>query len=266
MYVHGDPVNGIDPTGEFFTAIGQGIVSSVQSVMRNSHVATALVVYDRLSTIIDVAKILGQFAAAGTVNPALLAGLLISQAPFGAILKKARPAFNVVGDLTYFLTHGGAGYIDEAAEALTDIYGALSKTAGLSVEQAAKHVGEIGAISAAKKLGMEAIEEFPARYHGIDGLFKHGDTIVIVEAKGGAGELGETLAGQQMSQGWIDDKITKLIGNGDPQINRWGEELLVARNSGKLQGMVVKTKITDEGVRAPAFELKNFNEIGPATW
>lgn len=58
------------------------------------------------------------------------------------------------------------------------------------------------------------VEDFPIRNTGIDGLYRHGDTLVIVEAKGSSaglkGTLGKTKYGEQLSQQWIYRKAEEL--------------------------------------------------------
>jgi hypothetical protein len=134
---------------------------------------------------------------------------------------------------------------------------------GLKGNRLVQSLGELGAISTARKLGMEPIMDFPTRVHGIDGLFRHGDKIVIVEAKGGAGRLAVNAGDVgQMSQEWINRQITNLQQRGE---FHWAGLLKQARDSrpSRLQGLVVNTRIDGSLALNPEFTLKNWEAIGP---
>lgn len=247
-YVHNDPIQGIDPNGTFFTAVGSLVSSSIRTVMNNKHVGTSLLVLDRASTLADAAKVIGQLVFTGTVNPGLTAGLLVSVVPFGSILGKAR----LVGSKLI-------GFADE----MTDAYRAM-RQAGLSGKRLTQSIGDLGAIGVAKKMGFEPTN-FPIRYHGIDGVMKKGDELILVEAKGGAsGALGITAHGEQLSQQWIQRKITRLKEVG---LGNYAKQLEDAIAGGKLQVMKVFTEVDDVGkVLDPVFELKNYASVGATTF
>lgn len=268
-FVHGDPVNGIDPTGEFFTLVSSFVSTSIRTVMNNKKVVASIYVADRASTIVDAVKFVASLAATGTVNPGLLAGLLISLVPFGKVFAKAKLVFNSGGDLFGFLSRGGVGYLDNSASALTDAYRGIKSTSGLAGKKLTQTAGELGAAVTAKKLGLEAIEDFPTKYHGIDALYKHGDSIVIVEAKGyasaGSAHLGRTKAGEQLSRGWIDQQIDRLRNAGD---RKWADLIDSARTSGNLKVLAVASPVDDAAQQMlnPKFVLKNWDDIGPTAF
>ena len=244
LYVHGDPIGGIDPSGRFFTAVGSLGVSTIQSIIRNPHVAASLAALDKASTFADAVKIVGALATGGPISPGLLAGFLVSVLPFGNILAKASIAGKKL-----------VGVADE----LTDVLSGL-RQAGLKGNSLIARVGEFGAIATAKKLGFEAIENFPTRHTGIDGLFRNGNKLVIVEAKGGLGRLAKTQHGSQMSKRWIRQKADELR---DLGYTKWADEILEAARTENIQGLVVTTGV-ENGTRAldPVFELRDWVDIG----
>ncbi len=131
------------------------------------------------------------------------------------------------------------------------------------VNAAAQQIGDLGAIAAGRKLGFEMVEDFPTKYHGIDGLMKDGDRLIIVEAKGGAGQLGTTKAGEQLSQRWIRDKIDKLRQGGFEQ---WADQLEEARAGGKLDVMLSRTPINGDDAFKPEFVVRDYVSLGPSTF
>jgi RHS repeat-associated protein len=266
LYVHSDPVNSVDPSGNFFTVIHAGITYVTRIILAHPRVVAGLALIDKLSTLADVVKLLAILSAGGAVPPGLLAGLLISVVPFASLFNKARFAFNGGIDLLRFLTHGGAGKLANSTDELSDVYKALKSTGDLSGKKLTQTAGEVGAVIIAKKLGLEAIEDFPTRYHGIDGLFKYGDSIVIVEAKGhaasSAAKLGITKSGEQLSQNWIKRQIEILRSHGD---TKWADMIENAiRTDGGLKVMVSATPVKEsvDEVLDPVFEMKNWENIG----
>lgn len=224
LYVHGDPIQGTDPTGEFFTAQIGGLIHTVSAYVNNSRTASVgLVVIDKAGTVADAVTIASLLAVGSSVPIPLLAGFLISLIPGAGIAKlvgrawdglgaAGRLVFDSGGDLSSFLSHGGAGYLDEAGELLS---GFLQKLGNFVPDEKIVQVGgELGAAKVAQKLGLEPIDDFIVRYRGIDGLYKHGDALVIVEAKGFSPglspTLGQTKHGEQLSQRWIQRQADKL--------------------------------------------------------
>jgi hypothetical protein len=124
-------------------------------------------------------------------------------------------------------------------------------------------IGEVGAGLVAKAKNYIPTN-FPRKYHGIESVFEDGGKLVIVEAKGGAANLAEG----QMSKGWINQRIQKLIDGNDPLERAWGNKLRTARDSGNLQGMVVTTRIDHaaQTVADPEFVLKDWSAISPSSF
>jgi RHS repeat-associated protein len=249
LYVHSDPINGIDPTGQFFTAVGALVGMSVRTVVNNANVGGALIAIDRASSVADAVKLVSSFVATGAISPALLAGFVANFIPFGSLLNKAT------------LVGRGAGELLGISDELTDIYRAVGQAAALSSKKATQILGEFGAVAVAKKMGFEAVTDFPIRYHGVDGLMRRGKDLVIIEAKGGGnGALDLTQHGMQLSQDWIRRQIQVLRERG---YEFWADELDDAIRSGNLSAMKVHVPL-DDARRAldPVFELKSWSEIG----
>ncbi len=249
-YVHGNPVMGVDPTGLFFTYVTQLTTHSIQSLMRNRNVIAAAKAFDASQNLTDAVKVIGQVVSGSRPDLMLLAGLLASVLPFGSLLEKGAIAGRkLVG----------------ASDHLTDALKGFQRAGGAVTDKAAERVGQLGAISVARKLGFEAVENFPTRYRGFDGLFKQGDTFIIVEAKGGAGRLGSTSFGGQLSQGWIDGHIARLRSGG---YGYWADQLQAAQTSNRLQALLVTTPANRaaQTVGDPSFVLKAWNEIGPSAY
>jgi RHS repeat-associated protein len=261
-YAHADPVNGMDPTGLFFTAVSAGITHSVKATLGHPRVAAALTVLDRASTFADVVSFVSQLAA-GVVNPGIAAGLLLSVIPFGSLFKRAKLVWS--GSVA----KGGKGVLNGAGDGLSEIYGAINK-AGIGSTPATKVAGDLGAVATAKKLGFKPVDDFPAHYRGIDGMFLHGDDLVVVEAKGlltssGGMRLGPSRAGGEMSQEWMRAQVAKIRRRGSEKHAKLLEEKI---NSGKVKGLVVETRVDEATGKLadPVFELKNWADIGPTTW
>jgi RHS repeat-associated protein len=261
LYAGADPVSNADPNGMFFSAISAGITTAVQGLMNNSRVGGALYVLDRTSTFVDAVKFISQLAA-GTVNPGLMAGLLLSMIPFSSVFRGAKLLW------TGSVATGGKGVVQGAGKTLSEGFDAL-KAANLAGQPVTKVAGDLGAITAAKKLGLKPVDGFPAHYRGIDGMFMHGDDLVIVEAKGrlassGGSFLGQTKHGEEMSQAWIQLQVEKIRRRtGDQYANLLRDKI----QEGKVKGLVVETRVDEAGKLAdPVFELKNWADIGVTTW
>ncbi len=251
-FVGGDAINKNDPTGMFFTFGTRRASTSISLAMRSPKVGAALKAYDAAETIRDAVTIVGQLATTGTVSPALLAGLLSNVIPFGELFSKAR----VLGNK-----------LDGAGGVLSDAFQGLRNSGAAASRRAVTTIGELGAITTARKLGLKSVDDFPTRYHGIDGVFEDAaGRLVIVEAKGGAGNLARLAAGhQQLSKQWIEQQIKTLR---DKKSFQWAKKLEKARTSGKLDVLLVKTPIDKAtGVVAdPSFTRKTIGQIGQSNF
>lgn len=240
-----------------------------------------LTVYDRASTVIDIVQISTQLMFTGTVNPMQLFGVLVSIVPGSGIFKKVSAYLPSMSHATNF-----TGKISGASSGLTEIWKQINRMPGVDImlktsgDLASKmaqnvrlveRIGEVGAGLVANKLGFITVPFTPLR-HGIDGIFKHGDSFVIVEAKGGVSKLGQTVWKEgQMSQAWIKESIQELLDAGQDKL---AKELSDAVKDGKIYGMVVRTpidkaatgKLVDATIGEPEYALKHWNEIGFNSW
>jgi len=244
-YCHLNPLNGIDPSGHFFTGVGAVSVSAISAFGRNSRAIAAYNVYDKVETMKEAVTVVQQLAATGTVNPIALAALMVDFTPFGKVLKKAKFATSSSRLLT------------GSEDFLRGVY----KRAGESTKSAAKLIGEVGAGLAAKAKGYQKIGDFHPSYHGIDDIFFDPKTrgYIIMEAKGGVAQL----ASGQMSKNWIKSRIDRLKNKGMNDLaaileNQW--------QNGSLKAAVVRTKTTGPNAFKPDIELKDWNSIGLDSW
>jgi hypothetical protein len=136
-----------------------------------------------------------------------------------------------------------------------DIAGIFSRMKGRA--KAVETLGEVGARWTAKAHGFKAVK-FARRYHGLDQIWRRGNLFIIVEAKGGTGRL----ARGQMSRRWIDRSIDRMSAL-QPQLTA---KLRRAQNTGRLKGMVVRTRVTGRRAFEPEFELKRWRDIGVNEW
>ena len=136
-----------------------------------------------------------------------------------------------------------------------DIAGIFRRMKGRA--KAVETLGEVGARWTAKAHGFKAVR-FTRSYHGFDQIWRRGNVFIIVEAKGGTGRL----ARGQMSRRWIDRSINRVRFS-NPELAR---KLRAARNSDRLRGMVVRTRVTGRRAFEPEFELKRWRDIGVNEW
>ncbi len=261
-YAHNNPIMGSDPTGLFFTYIGQFAGTGIRLLLRSPKVAAAVKGADAASTVADAVQIIGALAVGGTaaVNPALLAGLLLNVAPFGGVLKKIGVADDLLKKVGGRLSAAVRGTVDGASEGLTEAMVGMRR-AGLVGNKAVQSIGDMGALATARGLGFKYVDDFPIHYRGFDGIFKNGDNWVIAEAKGGAAKLGTTVSrGGQMSKTWIKSHIETLRQRG---YHSWADKLDKARIDGRIQGLVVSTPVDAAAgtVGNPTFVLKQWDQI-----
>jgi RHS repeat-associated protein len=250
LYAGGDPVNNYDPSGHDLTELLA--VMGEYAAEFATQVGEVGTIYNEGATLKGASDLAEQFVTTGTISPIAAAALLIQFLPAGKLLGLGGKLF---GDALIGVT-----------DTLESVYNNISELEG-PVGRAAQWVGEVGAGLVAKAKGFIPTN-FPAAYHGLDQVFQDGEKLIIVEAKGGAGALSETAAGGQMSQNWINSKITTLLESDDPLEKSWGQKLLDAKNSGNLQGMVVSTPVNSATnvVGNPTFELKAWTDIGDSSF
>jgi hypothetical protein len=250
-YANVAPTYYADPTG--FEGIG-GVTATVGIYAKAFaiKVGAAWQAYDKAQQIWETAGFINTVLATGTVNPIALAAVLSNFVPFGSVLRKIKPVGNA---------------LDGASGLLTSTLQRMGKFAG---KQATQKIGELGAGLAIKAKGFKHIG-FEPGYHGYDDIVEDGlGNYIIVEAKGGAAELGETLAGQQMSPAWVQKKIERLLNSDNPANAAIAEKLMEARDTpGRIKGMLVETRIDADGtVLDPVFEIKDYDLVNnlSQTW
>ncbi|QDV45478.1 Putative deoxyribonuclease RhsC [Stieleria neptunia] len=280
-YVHGDPIQGLDPTGEFFAAAIGSVVSTLGNLIRNNKTAAVgVVAIDRTATLADAVTAASLLAIGSSVPFPLLAGLLVSLIPGAGIAKILGKSFDVLGttgrlvigsggDLATVLAQGGKGRLDDAGELLSTYIQKLDDY--VPDEKLVQLGGELGTVKTAQKLGLEPLDDFIVRYRGIDGLYKNGDKFVIAEAKGfskgSSPTLGITKHGEQLSQQWIQRQATKLINKGG-EFRKWGLELQDAIDERRVQVLLTKTPV-DKGAKTvgeTTFELRNYSQLGAISY
>jgi hypothetical protein len=241
----------VDPTG-YFSLAELTTVQGVQQVLARLKLGTALVIYDRATTFQDVAIAVGRVVTTGSLDAGTLASLWSNFIPFQKVFSKIP---KVIG--------GAQGLVGGISGELTKFYRKAKGLGELPDNRLSQIVGEIGSSSAARAHRLRPMN-FPVKYHGIDGVYEKNGRLVIVEAKGG---INPQVDPPQMSQNWIDAKITTLKQNPPGSLERqWGQKLEAAKEAGTLDAMVVRTKITGDVVQPPIFEMKTFGEIGPGAW
>jgi RHS repeat-associated protein len=276
LYTHGDPINGIDPTGCWTLAGFVGAIGARLGISGSS-ISAILLTFDKATTVIDIVQIATQIMLTGTVNPMQLFGVMIDILPGSKFFKKIgltiKPALNAglncVGKLT------------KSAEGLTGLWKSIVKypgpnivlnVTGKTASEIAQHnrlverIGEIGAGIIAGKLGFVPVVFTPLK-HGIDGIFKKGDKWIIVEAKGGVSELGTTVWKEgQMSKTWIAASIEELRESGQEDL---ADKLLDAIEAGNIFGLVTKTPLIRNGddlaeatIGEPDYIMKAWDQIG----
>jgi RHS repeat-associated protein len=247
-YVHGNPIMGNDPSGLFFNYVGMMAANGIRNVLDRLHVAPVLGALDRATTFFDMVQLITQFIATGTVDPSLVAGLLSEAIPFAGLFKKAKLVANRLRGVT---------------NELSATFARVRRAPNISPTKAAQVVGDLGAITVAKKMGFRPTD-FPVRYHGIDGVMTNGNRLVIIEAKGGGtGALGETKFGEQLSQDWIKRKIAILRDHND---HHWADMLDEARQAGDLDVLYVHSPIDGDEVLDPLFEVRDYYSLGQKTF
>ena len=243
LYVHGNPVNGVDPSGHQFT-----IASTMSAVGNGFWIATRLgstgyAAYSRVEWLKDGVEFLSATVTTGTVDPVAL-GLWASDfIPIGRVAGK-------IGRVTGIGKH------------LAQVRGALQGIGNKAKEQ----LGLLAANAVARAKGFRPTNFAPRGNGGFDGVFKDGDNFVIVESKFGLNphlNPGTVSNPSQMSQVWIEKNIRDLR-EYDPGL---AMDLQEALNNKKIKAMVVKTRVGANGeIRDPEFDLKDWGEIGIDSW
>ncbi len=237
LYANVNPINGIDPSGHSMVDILCACYIAAQGFAMDA--VAVYTAYTEAENVVDAVQIAAVLASGGSVPYAKIVALSVNFVPFGKVLNKIG-AEKVLGTV-------GQGLLKQ-------VYRITGKS---------QAIGDIGALMAIYQQGFKRIGFKPA-YHGFDDVVKDAEgNFIVVEAKGGASQLAKTKYGQQMSQKWIRRKIEQLKKKGQ---NELADELDQAIVDGKLKGMVVTTKPGASGVISPVAELKDWSQIGLATW
>lgn len=242
LYANCDPANVIDPSGN------QGDLMSLISAIAIDAVAfarTAFAVYlayTEAETIVEALQIAAVVASGGSVSYVKIAALAVNFVPFGKLLNKigAQKAIGFVGK-----------------NLLKQVYRFTNKS---------QIVGEVGALMTIYKMGLKRIG-FKPRYHGFDDIVEDSaGNLIVLEAKGGEAALATVKSdNQQMSKGWINEKIAKLkVGTNEERAIAL--RLEKAKADGTLKGMIVRTKAEGAVAFDPQAELKDWKDIGATVW
>jgi hypothetical protein len=101
---------------------------------------------------------------------------------------------------------------------------------------------------------------------GFDGIFREGNTFVVVEGKLGINPALNAAAGRnpaQMSRQWIEKNIAKAANEMEQYDPELARQLKSAYKDGRIKGMVVKTGIDSAGnALDPEFVVKDLLNIG----
>jgi RHS repeat-associated protein len=249
LYAHSNPTNGLDPSGLTTLLEIQG-AASIRSLLTEMQMC----VYDGVQTSAQIATSGASFKQA--------TGLMIAGhvAPF-----IIGPLVNVLGDLIDDLFSSlsrrfgnkikiQGRVLEGVADYLGDIYNTRTARDALGAEA----IGELGAAWTAQAKGFKRVKFTRATRGGFDQIWRKGNTYIIVEAKGGSSDL---ITGQ-MSRDWIEKNITNLR-NTDPLL---AKKLAAAADNGRLNGMVVRTRVEGANAFNPRFVLREWDEIGELTW
>jgi len=245
LYCQANPVNGWDPSGDEFelnsvlSAVGNGLQIAARTGL-NGYSA-----YARAKWLKDSVEFVGGAIATGTFDPLTL-GLLISDVvPFGKIV-------------------GTAGKVP----GLRNLLGSLK---GLSNAAKGK-VGEMLANAVARGKGYLPTNFKFKGNGGFDGIFREGNTFVVVEGKLGISPVlnaANPVTGNpaQMSRDWIDKNIKRAVLEMKQYDSKLAKELEDAYAAGRIKGMVVKTTIDGAGnALDPEFVVKELSQIGKSAF
>jgi RHS repeat-associated protein len=197
VYVHGDPIQGIDPLGEEFSLVGIGVSSSISGNMRGQSAAANVAAQARLSNAIRAfSQVYSRVEGAWDwINAARDAFDLFQFDP-GDMRDLATA---LTGQLLKGVSFGGRITIPLPNAIYNKLSGILGPFKGtLENNVAQEWIGTLGAVLVGKALGFEATS-VGTGYTGIDGILHHSQAgYVIVESKG-------TIHGSHRDcDGWLE--------------------------------------------------------------
>jgi len=250
LYTHCSPTNATDPTGRF-TCLELLTTDSIRAIVNSVQTE----VYQAVELSVRTTR------SRGSINHAVAVTIAGNTIPF-----LIGPAVKLVGsmcdELFDSLTRRKASKILLKGRALLGLSDELSELYFKRTARdkyGAEAIGEIGAHFTAKQLGYKRVYfKKLSSDHGIDQIWRKGNTYITIEAKGGTGEL----AKGQMSKRWIRSRI-KLLEKTNPRLV---EKLEAAIDGNRMKGMVVRTKTKGASAFTPRFVLRDWHEIGFNTW
>jgi len=258
-YCHADPVNAIDPSG-CYTYMSVLTATTIRAVIEEVYTN----IYTGVESAIDAAlndMSAGRAMVMATSMNAAPAVLFASLRVFDEIFEKA--SGRLLPNVRKLFASDSFRLVGrrlEGAESLMRLI--LQQCEGrMGTKLVREWISELDAELVAKTKGWTKVK-FQKGVHGYDQIWKYMDDIgreifVIVEAKGGTGELHTG----QMSQKWIKDNIKRF---GADSSLYW--KLTNAIEEGRLRGMVVRTRVEGAGAFVPSFVEKDWRQIGRTTW
>lgn len=220
LYVHGDPVNHVDPTG----LVAGGLTGLLKAI--------------------DV-RIKAGAASAGAALQALRAAKTATElykavAQIGILLNTAYDTLNLFITVYDLLTFDPSDLVDIARQITEQIdfenvvgTAAVNMPRAVTIDlpiklrgklgvlfandptgKAAETMGILGAMMLGKAMGLE-VRDIPVFYHGFDALLyePRSERFMVVEAKGNSSKLSKSSR-LQMSSKWISHRMDKMIQNG----------------------------------------------------
>lgn len=246
LYTHGDPVNGIDPTGFFFTLAGLGFSSSVSGNARSQNAASQMAMQTRLSRAIRAfSRVYSKVNKAWDwVNAARDA--------FDLLQLDARDLFRLQTVVNSRLTLNGPlmriSLPASIKRKFRRVLGPFYKLAENNVAQ--EWIGVLGSVLVGKVLGFEATK-VGVGYTGIDGiLHKPNIGFAIIEAKGGSSRL----SSGQMEDRWIGERLRRLARTNTERSFRQA-----VRQRQPMVAMVVSLNIMQNELKA---QMKTYPNVG----
>ncbi len=251
LYAHCDPINFIDPSGEF-TVLEINMANLYRSVMSSIDLS-----------VFESVEISAQtHLSGGTMEQALTYMAISNIAPYligptiDLISSGIDNLFSVIRRLKPSrMTVQGSRLVGAVSELAT-----MHRRMGRG-KDATEIIGIIGGGLTTRQLGYLPTG-FKPMYHGIDDIWRMGDEFLIIEYKGGTGSLIKTTIGEQMSQRWIIDRL-RMAANDNPQLIA---QVRKALTNGKVKGMVVTTPVLGKNAFIPNFDIQDFSQIKLTRW
>ena len=249
IYAHANPINAGDPSG-LFTIADITAANSIRNIMSDVY----LNVFDSVQMSVDASF------SSMTLNQLIIYKTAFDVAPF-LVAPVFKMFSNFIDDvwprITRRIASGRAGIRGRRLVGVADILSTQYRKLGAKGTRSVQMVGEVGASFTMRAKGAKCVFVNPG-VHGIDQIWQKGNLYYIVEAKGGTG----SLAKGQMSKRWISDRI-KMVKKVDPEVWKMVD---IAKDQGRLKGVVVRTKTKGASAFTPMFVEREWSQIGLNTW